>query len=146
MNKPQAVMDLISTCPMVGADAYFNFVDETTPESNTSLLTDGYGGEVIKKYVDGDTMKKFQCVIRQVKPLSRQSNTTENIEEMQAVKKFLDWINEQGKKRNFPDFGEKCEVQKMSTPEGVDYPMLAGEYEGTALYSFPFEITYIERM
>lgn len=145
MNKPQAVMEFISKCPMVGADAYFNFVDETNKESNTSLLTDGYGGEVIKKYVDGDTVKKFQCVIRQVKPLSRYSNTNENIEELQKVKEFLDWVNKQGKDGIYPDFGEKCEVQKMSTPDGVDYPMLAGEYEGTALYSFPFEITYIER-
>lgn len=144
MNKAQAVMDLISTFPLVGNDAYFNFVDETNTGSNTSLLTDGYG-HLVKKYVDGDKLKKFQCVIRQVKPLSRYSNTTENIEQMQAVQQFLDWINEQGRKGNFPDFGEKCEVQRMSTPDGVDYPMNAGIYEGTALYSFPFEITYIER-
>ena len=144
MNKAQAVMDLISTFPLVGNDAYFNFVDETNTDSNTSLLTDGYG-HLVKKYVDGDKLKKFQCVIRQVKPLSRYSNTTENIEQMQAVQQFLDWINEQGRKGNFPDFGEKCEVQRMSTPDGVDYPMNTGIYEGTALYSFPFEITYIER-
>lgn len=144
MNKAQAVMDLISTFPLVGNDAYFNFVDETNTGSNTSLLTDGYG-HLVKKYVDGDKLKKFQCVIRQVKPLSRYSNTTENIEQMQAVQQFLDWINEQGRKGNFPDFGEKCEVQRMSTPDGVDYPMNTGIYEGTALYSFPFEITYIER-
>ena len=145
MNKPQAVMDLISTCPLVGYDAYFNFVDESNTESNTSLMTDGYG-HLVKKYVDGDKVKKFQCVIRQVKPLSRYSNTSENIEQMQAVQEFLDWINEQGKIKNFPDFGEKCIVQKMETPDGVEYPMLAGVYEGTSLYSFPFEITYIERM
>lgn len=145
MTKPQAIMDLISTCPLVGYDAYFNFVDETRNDSNTSLLTDGYG-HLVKKYVDGDKLKKFQCVIRQVKPLSRYANTSENIEQMDYVQQFLDWINEQGRLNNFPDFGEKCEVQQMSTPDGVDYPMLAGVYEGTALYSFPFEVTYIERM
>jgi len=145
MTKPQAIMDLISTCPLVGYNAYFNFVNETNADSNTSLLTDGYG-HLVKTYTDGDKLKKFQCVIRQVKPLSRYSNTTENIEQMQYVQEFLDWINEQGKLKNFPDFGEKCEVQRMGTPDGVDYPMLAGVYEGTALYSFPFEVTYIERM
>ncbi len=145
MNKAQAVMDLISKCPLVGVDAYFNFVDETTTESNTSLLTDGYG-RLVKKYVDGEELRKFQCVIRQVKPLSRYSNTSENIEQMQYVQDFMDWINEQGKAENFPDFGEKCKVQKMSTPDGVIHPMLAGIYEGTSLYSFPFEITYTERV
>lgn len=145
MNKYKAVMDLISTCHLVGQDAYFNFVDETNTDSNTSLLTDGYG-HLVKKYVDGDEMRKFQCVIRQVKPLSRYSNTEENIEQMQKVQEFFDWVNEQGKNKNFPNFGEKCKVQKMSTPDGVYYPMHAGVYEGTSLYSFPFEITYIERI
>lgn len=144
-NKVQAIMDLISTCPLVGYDAYFNFLDETHTDNNTSLMTDGYG-HLVKKYVDGDKLKKFQCVIRQVKPHSRYSNTGENVEQMQIVQEFLDWINQTGKAEIFPDFGEKCEVQAMGTPEGVDYPMLAGVYEGTAIYSFPFEITYIERM
>lgn len=144
MNKAEAVYKFISTCPLVGKEAYFNFVDETTAESNTSLLTDGYG-QLVKKYVDGEALKKFQCVIRQVKPLSRYSNTTENIEQMQAVQEFLDWINEQGKKKNFPDFGDKCKVRNMSTPDGVYYPMNAGVYGRETLYSFPFEITYTER-
>lgn len=145
MNKVEAVYKFISSCPLVGKDAYFNFVDETNAESNTSLLTDGYG-QLVKKYIDGESLRKFQCLIRQVKPLSRYSNTTENIEQMQAVQDFLDWINEQGKNKNFPDFGEKCKIERMSTPEGVYYPMSAGVYENTALYSFPFEITYIERI
>ncbi len=145
MNKFQAVLDFINTCPLVGYNMYFNFVDETNTDGNTSLLTDGYGA-LVKKYVDGEKLKKFQCVIRQNKPLSRYSNSAENVEQMQYVQEFLEWINEQGEERNYPDFGEKCVIQKLSTPEGVEYPMLAGVYEGTALYSFPFEITYTERM
>ncbi len=145
MNKYQAVMDLISTCPLVGYDAYFNFIDETHNDNNTSLVTVPYG-TLVKKYVDGDSLKKFQCEIRQVKPMSRYSNTSENIEQMQIVQEFLDWINEQGKDGNFPDFGEKCDIQAMKTPDGVDYPSIAGIMDNTALYAFPFEILYIERM
>lgn len=145
MNKLQAVMDFVQTCPLVGSNMYFNFVDETESNGNTSLLTDGYG-ILVKTYVDGEKLKKFPCVIRQNKPLSPYPNSNENVEQMQYVKDFLDWINEQGKQRNFPDFGEKCTIQKLGTPDGVDYPMLTGVYEGTALYSFPFEITYTERM
>ena len=145
MNKFDAVMDFIRTCPFVGAGMYFNFVNETEADGNTSLLTDGYG-HLVKKYTDGESLKKMQCVIRQVKPLSRYSNTSENTEQLQAVQQFLDWVNEQGKILNFPDFGAKCTVQGMGTPDGVDYPMLTGVYEGTALYSFPFEILYTERM
>lgn len=144
MNKFKSVLDFIGTCPLVGRDLFFNFVDTTENGGNTSLVTDGYG-EIVKRYVDGPKLKKMQFVVRQTQPLSRQSNTSENVEQMQKVKEFLDWINEQGKQKNFPDFGEKCEVESLETPEGVEYPMLTGNYEGTALYSFPFEIIYMER-
>ena len=144
MNKFKAVIDFVSTCPLVGQDMFFNFVDETEIDGNTSLLTDGYG-QIVKKYVDGLNLKKMQFVVRQVKPLSRCSNTSENVEQMQFVQELLEWVNEQGKKRNFPDFGEKCVIESVETPEGVEYPMLTGVYEGTALYSFPFEIIYVER-
>lgn len=143
MNKFQSVLDFVQTCPLVGRDMYFNFVDET--DSNTSLLTEGYGS-LVKTYVDGEALKKFQCVIRQSKPLSRYSNTGENAEQMHFVQEFMNWINRQGKQGNYPDFGAKCTVQDIRTPEGVEYPMLTGVYEGTALYSFPFEIVYTERM
>ncbi len=144
MNKFQAVLDFVSTCPLVGQDMYFNFVNESNTEGNTSLITTGYG-ELIKTYADGEKLKKFQCAIRQNKPMSSYSNTSENTEQIQTVQNFLDWINEQGKHKNFPDFGDNCKIQKLKTPDGVDYPMLTGVFEGTALYSFPFEITYLER-
>ena len=142
-SKFEAVMALIETCPLVGQDAYFNFVSSADQDENTSILTTPYGS-LVKKYVDGPEVKKFQCEIRQVKPLSRISNTSENMEQIQKVQEFLDWINEQGRQRNFPDFGEGCEVLDMGTPDGVDYPSIAGMNEHVALYAFPFEITYVE--
>ena len=144
MNKYQAIMDFINTCHLVGYDTYFNFIDETHTNNNTSLMTIGYG-TLIKRYIDGGCLKKIQCEIRQVKPLSSYSNNSENIEQMQIVQEFLDWINEQGKKGNFPDFGESCIIHEMRTPDGVDYPSVLGIFEGSALYAIPFEITYTER-
>jgi len=84
MNKSQAVMDLINTCPLVGYDTFFNFIDEEHSDNNTSLFTSSYG-TLVKKYVDGEELLKFQCEIRQVKPMSQYSNTSENIEQMQIV-------------------------------------------------------------
>lgn len=145
MNKYSAVLHLIDTCPLVGGDLYFNFSDETQSDGNTVLITTPYG-QLVKRYVDGEKLMKLQFEIRQIKPLSKQSNTTANAEQLQFVQDFLDWINEQGEKKNFPDFGENCTVISMSTPEGVAMPSVAGADESGALYAFPFEITYVERM
>lgn len=142
-NKYQAVMDFINTCPLVGYDLYFNFVDETNMDGNTTLATTPYGQKV-REYVDGTILMKMQFEIMQIKPMSQCSNTTENTDQMQAVKEFLDWINEQGKMKNFPDWGEDCKIQSMATPKGVKDPEMVGSNEGTALYSFKFEILYLE--
>ena len=145
MNKAQAVKEFVEQCPLVGYDMFFNFVDTTNENGNTSLLTVAYGS-IVKKYVDGMALKRFECEIRQTKPLSRYPNTNENVEQLQVVQEFLDWINKQGKLKNFPNFGDGCEMKSMGTPEGVLYPMQTGITDGTALYAFPFEILYVERL
>ena len=143
-NKYDAVMEFIKTCPLVGCDTYFNFIDQTNTDGNTSLMTVPFG-QVVKTYVDGMKLKKFQCEIRKVMPLSQQSNTTQNIEQIQAVQDFINWINEQGRKKNFPDFGDECTVQRMETSGGAEIPSIAGYDDNSALYAFPFEILYTER-
>jgi hypothetical protein len=143
VNKYQAVMDFIKNCPIVGKDLYFNFTDETNNDGNTNLYTVPYG-QVVRRYVDGALLMKMQFEIRQVKPLTTYSNTTANTEQMQLVQEFLDWINEQGKKGNYPDWGE-VEIVSMATPDTVKTPSLLGISADGSLYAFPFEIIYLER-
>lgn len=143
VNKYQAVMDFINECPLVGRDLYFNFIDETNNDGNTTLATVPYG-QVVRRYVDGVMLMKMQFEIRQVKPLAAYSNTTANTDRMQLVGEFLEWINEQGRNGNFPDWGD-VEIVKMSTPDEVKTPSLAGSGNEGALYAFPFEILYLER-
>lgn len=144
MNKYEEVFMFIQSCPLVGPDLYFNFINETDNESNTSLITVPYPTPA-RKYIDGNDLLRLQFEIRQTKPLSKESNTTANIEQIGYVQEFLDWINQQGKEENFPDFGEKCKVQFMGTPRGITTPSLAGVSDGIMLYAFPFEIHYFER-
>ena len=144
MNKYDAMLNFIKQYPLAGGNAYFNFIDQTNNDGNVSLMTVPYG-QIVRRYVDGPKLMKMQFEIRQVKPLSKESNSTANTEEMQKVKDYLDWINLQGKTKNFPDFGDKCEIISMGTPDEVEYPTVAGVDDDSVLYAFPFEITYIER-
>ena len=143
VNKYEAVMDFINICPLVGADLYFNFIDETNNDRNTSLVTVPYPTPA-RKYTDGNDLLRLQFEIRQTKPLSKESNTTANTDQIGFVQEFLDWINKQGRKGKFPDFGESCEVQFLGTPRGITTPAIAGVSDGVMLYAFPFEIHYFE--
>lgn len=144
MNKYQAVMDFLKECPLVGEDMYFNFIDETNNDGNTSLLSVP-NGQLVRKYVDGGGLYKMQFEIRQTKPLTKYSNTTANTEQLQKVKDFLDWINNQGKEKKYPIFGNGCTIQSMKTPDGVIEPSVIGRSDTVMLYGFPFEISYTER-
>ena len=141
MNYYNAVLDFIKTYPQAGNDFYFNFIDETHSDGNTSLLTVPYG-QLVKKYVDGTRLMKKQFEIRQVKPLAQDANTSANAEEMQAVKDFLDWINAQGELKNYPVWDK--EIIDMSTSEGVEDPSIVGVSDNGALFAFPFDIYYME--
>lgn len=144
MNKYQAVLDFIRTCPLVGEDMFFNFVDETNTDGNTTLATVPYG-QVVKKYTDGMRLMRMQFEIRQIKPMSQDSNTGANAEEMHRVKQFLDWINAKGEKEQYPDWGD-VEIIGMSTSNDVTEPSMVGTNDRGALYAFPFEILYLERI
>lgn len=140
----ESVYDFINTCPLVGSDMYFNFIDQDNAGTNTSLLPVSYG-ELIKEYADGGKLRKVSFEIRQVKPLAQNSNTLQNVEQIQLVQKFMNWIKEQDENKNYPDFGEGTTIEKMGFAKGVVMPALIAFYDNSALYGFPFEITYTER-
>lgn len=142
-NKYRAVMELISQCPLVGRDLYFNFIDEGCRDGNTTLTTVPYG-QVARRYVDGARLMKMQFEIRQIKPLAMYSNTAANTESIDLVREFSDWINEMGRLGKFPEW-DGVEIIKMSTPDEAGTPSFLGVSEGVALYAFPFEILYLER-
>ena len=144
-NKYTAVLNFINTCPLVGSDTYFNFADVTSNDGNTFLHTVPYSTPY-KRYVDGDALWRMQFEVRQIKPLCRESNTIANAETLQAVTDFLNWVKQQGENKNYPDFGENCTIIDLRIPNNVTTPMMTGTDENGALFAFPFEILYFERM
>lgn len=145
-NKFEAMMDFVQASPYAGQDTYLNYLTDENNDDNTALLTSGHG-KVVSSYTDGTSLINLAFEIRQIKPHSKESNVYANSDAMQEVQSFMDWINEQGKQKSFPDFGTKCRVQHMATPKTAKTPNMLGltEAEDGAIYSFPIEILYLER-
>ena len=57
----------------------------------------------------------------------------------------MDWIDTQNKKKEFPDFGENCTIEKIENIQNM--PNLAGvsEKESLARYMIQARILYTER-
>lgn len=78
-----------------------------------------------EKYIDGSGTKKYVVNIAQFFSVTRQANSTENIDTVQIFKKLRDWILEQDKQKNYPSFPNNCHIQEITATGGS----IAGENE-----------------
>lgn len=125
---------------LVGNLVNFNFSPES-PDS-ISFIT-RYSDKVVKNYINGDAEKEYGFAIDIVKEYSTQADDL-NLEAMNFVQAFMDWLEIQNKNKIFPDFGENCEVESIENLQNM--PNLAGinAEESLARYMVQGRILYRE--
>ena len=101
-------------------------------------------GKEIKKYITGNVQKEYGFSIIIVKAYSSEQDDL-NLEAMNFAQAFMDWMDEQNEKKEYPDFGENCTVERMENLQNM--PNLSGvNYEaGLARYMIQAKIIYTER-
>ena len=125
---------------LAGSMLNFNFSPESPDK--ISLITN-YSDKVRKSYITGDKEKEYGFSIIIVKPYSSDEDDL-NIEAMNFAQAFMDWLDEQNDKGEYPDFGEKCTIEKMENLQNM--PNLSGvNYEaGLARHMIQARIIYRE--
>lgn len=99
-NYNKAIMDYLSTYPDIKTFPFFNFSTESI--GNTSIATN-YGTTWVKRYQRDHGVKAYDFAI--IYMGKQDSGTSDiNAEEMFNAEKFMLWIEEQNKKKNFPVF------------------------------------------
>ena len=92
----------------------FNFADDSP--DGISFLTN-YSGKIVKKYLRAaDKEYGFSILVNW-----HYSTETDdlNLQAMNFVQNFMDWIEEQNRNRNFPDFGDKCQIKKIENLQNM---------------------------
>lgn len=138
-NKNTAMLEYLRKYPGLQSFLFFNsMVDQI---GNTSVQT--VSGETWeKKYVRGHGIKQWDFAV--VKIAQADTGTSDiNADETQAVQDFMDWIDEQNKAGNFPDFSPSKvlsiqNLQNMPNFAGID------NNEGTAKYMFQCRVRFYE--
>ena len=125
---------------LAGSMLNFNFSPESP--NSISLLTN-YSDKGRKKYITGDALKEYGFSIIIVKEYSSESDDL-NLEAMNFAQTFMEWLEEQNEKKEYPDFGENCTIEKMENLQNM--PNLSGvNYEaGLARYMIQVRIIYTE--
>lgn len=120
MDKNIAMIKFLLECPTIQENPlFFNFADEE--DGNNHFITEK--DSVKRRFIDGSVQKQYTFSIASYSSVSHNALVkedeelliNENIENMAKVQAILDWINEQAEARNFPDFGQTCEVDDMET-------------------------------
>lgn len=151
IDKNQAIIDFLLQCPdIANSELYFNFIN--AQDDNKQIITESNDKFSNRTYIDGSVLKQYTFTLIDFKSITDsalvliQDYPNENVVDVSDVQTLINWINEQNKLQNFPDFGEDCEVQSIETTsenpnfEGVNTevtPILA-------MYSMSIRIEYID--
>lgn len=151
VDKNQAVIDYMLQCPQINENAlYFNFGE--AKDNNKQIITQGNDKAMNKPYIDGSVLKRYTFTLLDFRSIAALAvpegfaYTSENVEEILDVQSIIDWIAEQEKLRNYPNFGEDCVIEEIKAI--TDNPNLNGidtsVSPALARYSISIQIQYLD--
>ena len=151
VDKNQAVIDFLLTCPLVqNSPLYFNFVE--AKDKDKQFLTFANDKQMDSPFIDGSVLKRYTFTIQDFRSVAFNAlnafnvGADENVEDMLDCQGLIDWINEQEARRNYPDFGAKCLIEKMEAL--TDNPDTNGVQSAGGLnlakYSVNIRINYLD--
>lgn len=153
MDKNKATLDFIATYPgMATSPIFVNFIN--AKDNDIQFITTSNDKTLDRKFIDGSVMKQYTFSIMITKSITdlptlralEEGQTNENISDLADIQLFMDWVNEQGDNRNYPNFGSDCVIEEMrTTTENPDLEGLNTEVApALALYSVEIRIDYID--
>ena len=150
VDKNQAIIDFIVTCPQIASNPlFFNAIK--AEDENKEVITIANDRVLNTPFIDGSVQKLYSFSIvdfRSVSydPVPKTFRTGENVDELLDVQGIIDWFDEQNDALNFPDFGSDCVIDSMVTTS--DMPNLNGIDESVmpalAKYSITIQIEYLD--
>ena len=151
VDKNQAIIDFLMDCPQLNNNPlFFNFTE--AKDNNKQLLPLANDKVMDRTFIDGSVMKRFTFTLIDYRSVAYQAvvnqagYANENVEELFDTQGIIDWITEQALNKNYPDFGNTCEIEDMIVL--TDNPNLNGVDTSTkpslAKYSFSIRIDYLD--
>ncbi|MCB7306185.1 hypothetical protein NE683_12340 [Bariatricus massiliensis] len=142
MTKHEAMIEYIKPIigELTGGLTVFNFANNSP--GSLSFLTD-YSGKTIKKYIRAaDKEYGFSVVFTWY--YSPDTDST-NIEAMNMAQRMIDWIDEQNRSENYPDFGTNCKMRKIESLQNMPNLATVDLENNLAQYMVQCRVIYFEK-
>lgn len=149
VDKNQAVIDFLLTCPAI-KDSYLYFNFTQAEDNNKQIVTFANEKTLNKQYIDGSVDKRYTFTLVDFKAMTPkpivEGRVDENVDDMLQVQELIDWVTEQDDNKNFPNFGDSCEIEAIRAL--TDNPNLNGIDSSIspalAKYSVSIQIDYLD--
>lgn len=150
MDKSQAVLNFLQTCPTIQKNPlFFNF--GSIEDNATQAIIKSDDVALHRPYIDGSAYRRFTFSIDSFKSVAYNpvvsGKPDENLEGFKEVQALLDWINAQDKIHNYPVFDNEFFIEKMKTL--TSKPDLVGvdttQTPSMAIYRISIQIDYIDK-
>ena len=139
MDKNKAVYDWIKTCP-VFERLYFNF---GTNKEKTSTFIPIPAEIITKTDIFGNETKSYDFAVTTFGTVDDITfEGAENITAMNFLQTFTEWIEEQSQNKNFPNFGDKCFIEKITVNQNIPASL---RMQNISKYLTQCRIVYEER-
>lgn len=122
------------------ADGRLN-VDFLPEDAKTYSVDSVPTREIVKKYLDGSSVRQFLFCIS-----SREfygDNISQNVDNHAFYEDLSAWLEEQSRKRSFPNIGEGRVVRSIEI-SSTAYPFVVDDH-GTARYQLQLNLTYFQK-
>lgn len=138
MNVFKVINDWLKQYEPIGSWLYFN----STPVELGVTSMNTLPSSQTKKYVDGSKKVILLFTINMIKEFDEGTSDV-NMDVLDEVCQFAEWIKEQNESLNYPVFGDKMKVQKVEVISTV--PSLAvNKVALLAQYSFNARLEYLD--
>lgn len=152
MDKNNALIEYLLTCePIHNSTLYFNFAN--VKDAAKQFVTLVSSRNINIPYIDGSVKKRLSMTVQSFLSITDNPIVTvsgfdnENISDMSEIQALIDWIDEQNQNHNYPNFGEDCEVEEITTTSNtprldmIDITVTPP----IARYSFTIRVDYIDK-
>lgn len=109
-----------------------------------SIVPD-YGDFNVSTDIMGNQKKWYTFAFVGIEPLDRNDNDENNAVTRQKIDDFNDWLVEQEKDHNYPDFGENVTRYKIIPLQNTSNMAQVWEDNGMAKYILMARIEYVEK-
>lgn len=135
MNKHDAIIKYFKEYPQLYSWLYFNAI--VAAPGNVALLLDNV--TILKEYIDGSKQCQYVFNINMCKEYD--NGTTEiNKQAVDETLNFIEWIEENNKKKYFPDFNN-CKIDDIEVL--TDIPIMTVDQENRrANYLIQLRVNY----